>query len=86
MAWVVPFGYAPPVSPAVFVSLLVFLFVFLFVFTFVYDGDDRVGLCQDGMYLLSMLPINCCPLMHLYSFPFKQHQLFLFEKYFLIVR
>ena len=71
MAWVVPFGYAPPVSPAVFVSLLVFLFVFLFVFTFVYDGDDRIGLCQDGMYLLSMLPINCCPLMHLYSFPFK---------------
>ena len=72
MAWGVPFLHAPPLSPAVFV----FLLAFLFVFTFVCDGDDRVGLCQDGMYLLSMLPINCCPLMHLYSFPFKQHQLF----------
>ena len=34
----------------------------LFVFKLVYDGDDRLGfLCQDGMSLLSMLPINCCP-------------------------
>ena len=41
-----------------------------------------MGFCASGMYLLSMLPINSSPLMHLYSLAFKQHQLLFIRKVF----
>ena len=48
--------------------IFVFLFVLTFVFTFVYDGDDRVGLCQNGMYHLSLLLWLCLYLCFYFCF------------------
>ena len=75
----------PPKIPACILALLC-LCLYLFVFLFVYDGDDLAWFVPRWYVPLVHAANQLLSPMHLYSFPFKQHQLFLFEKCFLIVR
>ena len=68
------------------ILLLLCLCLYLFVFLFVYEGDDLAWFVPRWYVPLVHAANQLLSPMHLYSFPFKQHQLFLFEKCFLIVR